>query len=185
MSPTPVNFDWYMYIYKSLKCYSTCKCLRPVGESGNKVNSLQLFSKDVNVSQVAKSICIVSLLTNIRKWCTYIPLLLDHLKLSFCLFGQQSSLLECFSRLLQADLNTLQPAHMHQKYQNRFINIKYSRALYCRQQKAGLSELQVIQNQFHFLRVVQMYTHFSSAFMLGALILWSVDWSRVTWAFRS
>ena len=30
-----------------------------------------------------------------------------------------------------------------------------------------------------------MHTHFSSAFMLGALILWSVDWSRVTWAFRS
>ena len=139
----------------------------------------------MNVSQVAKSICIVSLLANIRKWCTYIPLLLDHLKLSFRLFGQQSGLLEGFSSLLQADLNTLQPAHMHQKYQNRFINIKYSRALYYRQQKAGLSELQVIQNQFHFLCVVQMYTHFSSAFMLGALILWSVDWSRVTWAFRS
>ena len=63
--------------------------------------------------------------------------------------------------------------------------IYQSQALYCRQQKAGLSELQVIQNQFHFLCVVQMYTHFSSAFMLGALILWSVDWSRVTWAFRS
>ena len=84
---------------------------------------------------------------------------------------------------------TSTPSNLHTCIRNisdLFINSKYSQALYCRQQKAGMeSELQRIQNQFQFLRVVQMHTHFSSAFMLGALILSSVDWSRVTWAFRS